>query len=287
MLRPPPIEPSFEPGSGWLSFVVRLSIFSVCFSLRFHWGNSSSKERGSPSCATCRQGLVCVPSTPSRKPLMPRTRHIYALYTTGPQTLDRAYFYVGRSFDPEARARQHRRAVATGTEDKYVYMRQLAAVGRAWSWEELGVVQPDDHEHDSERWWVIRLIREGHMLRNMRHGSRKEQLELAAQVSDPSIRSAEDVRRQREQREARQADATLSRSRQFVRRQRRVDAEAALKSGIRNVATCSALPRGLRHRLVRDGVVRIEAGVSLRSVYSLTCARARLDELVALCVVGT
>jgi len=199
---------------------------------------------------------------------------IYALFYLEPQTCDKKYFYVGQSNDLGRRLKEHRRLISNGTEDKYVFMRQLARRGVAWDADTLKIIPDGEHPPDHERWYVIKLVRDGHELQNMRHGSRAHQLEIAQQVADLRIRSVVDVRRDRERRAVRAGEAS--------KRLRRKILKSALKNvGIPDVATDLALPPRLRARLQQHGVTSIERGVELSFIVQTARPDRQMRELEA------
>lgn len=163
-----------------------------------------------------------------------QTLDIYGLYVDGPEGV-RRYFYVGRSKDVGRRAKQHGYATQVRHEDVYEHLRALEADGTPWHLAVLETVTEDDWWPDAERWHVIRLIRDGHDLRNMRHGSRAHLEELAGQVKARHIRSAADVRSDR-----------LHRGQMTSRRHRRKvlrgELAAMIRRGeVRDVVACTAL----------------------------------------------
>lgn len=190
---------------------------------------------------------------------MPRI--IYALYYMDPTAVPEAkrYFYVGQSSNPDRREKEHRGLIASGTEDKYVFMRRLVEQGVTWYLERLHEVPEHSYPPDNERWWVISLCRGGHKLTNMRHGSEAHRIELAAQVDNPAIRSVADVALAR-------TSLSLD-SRGASRRFRRQLLERELKSrGIRPVSEAGLLPPALKRRLVAGNIQAIEKGVDLSSI---------------------
>jgi hypothetical protein len=128
------------------------------------------------------------------------TRTIYGLYYIDPGTGTKRYFYVGRSFDVGRRLRQHHYAKRARHEDVYGFIRDLEAAGIDWHHDVLKVIPVGEYALDNERWFVIKLTREGHQLQNMRYGSVERRQELARMISAPSIRSAADVARYRTRR---------------------------------------------------------------------------------------
>jgi hypothetical protein len=101
-------------------------------------------------------------------------RSIYGFYycdKTHPEI--RCFFYVGRSIDVLRRFKEHNYAKKAGHEDKYEFIRDLEAKGIAWEVEVLREIPDGDYPPDNERWFVIKLIREGHQLMNMRYGSKE------------------------------------------------------------------------------------------------------------------
>jgi hypothetical protein len=92
------------------------------------------------------------------------------------------YFYVGRSKNLPRRMREHRYHAPKGHEDKYRRIRQLEAASIDWTSEVIEHVPDEKYYPDAERWYVIKLTREGHELMNMRHGSVEHRKELAEQI---------------------------------------------------------------------------------------------------------
>src|SRR3990167_8089531 len=115
---------------------------------------------------------------------------IYALYYLDPDDASRRrYFYVGRSVNPARRLRQHELLSVRGHEDKYAFIRKLQGRGVAWHLDVLAAVADGEYPQDWERFHVIDLVRKGHALTNMRHGTSEQQRELADQVGNVAIRS--------------------------------------------------------------------------------------------------
>lgn len=189
-----------------------------------------------------------------------RDYRIYALYLTTPDG-SRQYFYVGKTRRAiAARVREHVNRTSRGHEDLYVHLRALAAAGADWACEELRVCDAQ-YEPDVERFEVVRLLRLGHDLCNMRYGDAGHRAELIRLRDDPAIRSAADVRRAR-------LDAT---SRAELRRavkargrlRRRALADLLRDTGIPSTRACALLRGVLVRRLTRHGDVTIERTVSL------------------------
>jgi hypothetical protein len=185
------------------------------------------------------------------------SRTVYALfYGDEAEPSGKHYFYVGRSIDMFRREKQHHYAKKKGHEDKYEFIRELERKGIAWRTEALREIAEDEYPPDNERWYVIKLTREGHALMNMRHGSAEHRRELAEQVQNPRIRNAADVRMDR----ARRKYASS-------RKLRRRVLEAALrKEGIPNVFEDKLLPPVLRKRLIARNCKCVEKGVTLSEV---------------------
>ena len=193
---------------------------------------------------------------------------IYALFYL--DASDRKnYFYVGRSNDVSRRERQHRYAKIKGHEDKYEFIRSLDNKGLAWQLESLREIPDDESPPDNERWFVIKLTREGHTLTNMRHGSAEHRRELAEQVKSPLIRNATDVRMDQIRRK-------YSASRNL---RRRVLEKALRNEGIPNVAEDGLLPPILRKRLLARNCTCVERGVSLSALISSERAEPLLRSL--------
>ena len=199
------------------------------------------------------------------------SRTVYSLFYVDPCAPERkCYFYVGRSIDMFRREKQHRYAKTKGHEDKYEFIRSLEMRGLIWQVEALREIPEDEHPPDNERWFVIKLTRDGHTLMNMRHGSVEHRKELAEQVQSPSIRNANDVRIDR-----------VRRKYSASRRLRRRMLEAALrKEGIPNVAEDGLLPPVLRKRLLARNCTYIERGVTLSEVIRLERAEPKFKRLL-------
>lgn len=195
---------------------------------------------------------------------------IYGLYYFEPKVpSQKAYFYVGQSIDSIRREKQHRYAAKNGHEDKYEFMRQLESRGLQWYKETLREIPEGEYPPDNERWFVIKLTRDGHTLMNMRHGSVAHRKELAEQVISLAIRSVSDVKNDRERRK-------FAASRNL---RRRLLEKALRKEGIPDVRNDGLLPRVLKRRLVARGVRSIERGVTLATIVSLERAAPELDRL--------
>lgn len=171
----------------------------------------------------------------------------------------RRYFYVGRSQDVARRFKQHIYLKAQGHEDKYAYIRELERKGLTWDVETLKVIPDGEYPPDNERWAVIKLIREGHDLMNMRYGSAARLKEIAEQARDPTIRGVADVASQRKGR-------AFSAKKRV---QRRVLRETLKREGIPDVATDTMLPRRLRSRAMQSGFTRIQPGMKLEDLVPL------------------
>ena len=91
---------------------------------------------------------------------------IYLLFYV--EDVVRRYFYVGRTKDLNRRMREHRYCSRTRNEDVYQKMRELERSGIAWDCE---VIDGEANRY-AERHHISKLIRAGHQLMNMRHGSR-------------------------------------------------------------------------------------------------------------------
>lgn len=167
---------------------------------------------------------------------------IYGIYTIAEDSVQKKYFYVGKTNNLARRIKEHERAKATGTEDKYVYMRSIQDQDIQWFYEELVSIPDEDYWHDHERLHVILLIREGHELMNMRHGDRGKLKEIAEQVKDINIRSAADVKYDRESREKSREVVKLRRSRKMRRTELRKALRQALKVGIPSIKDDKILP---------------------------------------------
>lgn len=197
-------------------------------------------------------------------------RFIYGLYYhDSAASALKHYFYVGRSVDVSRRFKQHNYAKKTGREDKYEYIRQLEAKGIAWGIEVLREIPDGEYPPDNERWFVIKLTREGHSLMNMRYGSEEHRQELAEQVKSPRIRSADDVKRDR-----------LRRGYLASKRVRRRIVDATLKrQGVPDVRSDTLLPQVLRRYLTKQGIRSIAAGAALGEIFRMARTHRNLEPL--------
>lgn len=137
-------------------------------------------------------------------------------------------FYVGRtSRPPQVRENEHRRNSVTGTEDKYVFIRELEKDGYAWRMRVIKEIDEADYPPDYERWYVIDYTRKGHDLMNMKHGDKEKRLEIAEQVKNLKIRSVHDVKVERQKAEELKIRAEFERAealRQKILRQEEYEA---------------------------------------------------------------
>ena len=129
--------------------------------------------------------------------------HIYALFLDTPQ--GRNYFYVGRSTrEPEIRLGEHKRAAGNKrkTEDVYQFIRQRGIVDgeHVWGHEILCWVD-EGNPNDYEDFYVVKLIRAGHKLQNMKAGDARRIAAIAMANSEARINSVADVKKYREQTE--------------------------------------------------------------------------------------
>ena len=199
-------------------------------------------------------------------------RTIYGLYYFEPgATSTKRYFYVGRSIDMFQRERQHRYAKKSGREDKYEFIRDLESRGISWHPESLREISENEYPPDNERWFVIKLTREGHNLTNMRHGSEERRRELAEQVGNIVIRSVADVQAVRVRRKYAESRAL----------RRRMLKQALRKEGIPDVTKDGLLPPILKRRLLTKGCLKVEKGVTLTEIIKLERAEPMFKRLEA------
>ncbi len=118
--------------------------------------------------------------------------HIYALYSE--YDMVKSYFYVGRSKrSPEIRLNEHLQAVnnTKKTEDVYCHIRDNLMLCGIPVFEHEILCWCDDNEpQDCEDYYVIKLIRKGHKLMNMKKGDAKK---TAAQNEIMSIAKSKEV----------------------------------------------------------------------------------------------
>lgn len=126
------------------------------------------------------------------------SERIYALYYE--TAAGRQYFYVGRTERAgDVRYREHRAAVISDAPrfqtDVYRFIRDevFCAV-----FEEEILCECTENPDDHEDYYVVKLIREGYVLRNMKHGDAKRMAATALANSSEVIRSVKDVRAYKE-----------------------------------------------------------------------------------------
>ena len=130
------------------------------------------------------------------------TESIYGLFYDdfrSPQHLqegpDEVLFYVGRTTNIEKRMKQHLYEAGAGTEDKYVFMRDLKQKNIEWHHKVLQAVCDSDNR-PWEYFYVIESIRKGSPLKNMRYGDfqhiSSSRLNLFA--ADKSICTVDDLK---------------------------------------------------------------------------------------------
>ncbi len=200
------------------------------------------------------------------------SRTVYGLfYVDSKADTGKRYFYVGRSVDMFRREKQHNYAKAKGHEDKYEFIRQLETLGITWHIGSLREIPNDEYPPDNERWFVIKLTRDGHTLMNMRHGSVEHRRELAEQIQTVNIRNVSDVREDRMRRK-------YAASRRL---KRRLLESALTREGIPNIGDDRLLPPVLRKRLLALNWRPIPPRMALSEVISLARATPKLLRLLA------
>lgn len=129
--------------------------------------------------------------------------NIYALYHYLNGEGKKIYFYVGHTNNPERRFNEHRRN-AGRTEDVYKYIRSKVLC-QIFEMEILCECK-DEEPTDYEDFYVIKLIREGHELQNMKHGDAKSYA-LNDEIADMTKNkiTIESVKQLREYREGERA----------------------------------------------------------------------------------
>lgn len=118
--------------------------------------------------------------------------HIYALthWIDG----KKIYFYVGRSSRPDGiRYKEHQYASDWGYTSVYRYIRENVLCG-IFEEEILCRCSDEIEVDDSEFFWVVKLIREGHKLMNEKNGDAKRIAAEECAASKYSINSVSDVR---------------------------------------------------------------------------------------------
>lgn len=186
---------------------------------------------------------------------------VYGLFTRAADGQKR-YFYVGKTRRSIAtRIREHVSRLSKGHEDVYNYLRRLDDSHIEWSYECLRFCAHQEYVQDAERYEVIRLLRLGHDLCNMRYGDANHKAELARQTADVSLRSVADVMK------ARLATEYAYEVRRQVKNRGRLRRKALIallkEEGISSVENCNLIPAAMRRRLTINGDLSIYRGCSL------------------------
>lgn len=138
------------------------------------------------------------------------TKFIYALYYydfDSPQVQENGpnevFFYIGRTTNPERRLKQHQYKALRGTEDNYVFIRELNQKNKEWDMEVLREVMDTDNR-PWEYWYVIESIRKGSPLKNMRYGDFQHisTNRLKEFATDKSINDIDDLKKRIDKEEA-------------------------------------------------------------------------------------
>ena len=131
------------------------------------------------------------------------TKFIYSLYydnfdsphyqENGPNEV---LFYIARTTNPERRLREHRYKALRGSEDNYVFIRELNQKNTEWDMEVLREVMDTDNR-PWECWYVIESIRKGSPLKNMRYGDFQHisTNRLKEFATDKSINGVDDLKK--------------------------------------------------------------------------------------------
>lgn len=127
------------------------------------------------------------------------TEFVYGLYFT--YNDEKFYFYVGRSGrgvhrEPGVRFKEHQYHATYDTTQVYTFIReQLNAYNVDWYEDVLCWCSDDEATvNDTEMFWVIKMILDGHDLKNAKHGDAKKYVEAKAAISSGyTIESPKDV----------------------------------------------------------------------------------------------
>lgn len=104
------------------------------------------------------------------------------------------YFYVGRTTRPDGvRFKEHQYAADWGHTSVYKYIRENVLC-EIFEEEVLCRCSDDLETDDSEFYWVVKLIREGHKLQNEKNGDAKRAAAEECAASTYAINTVSDVR---------------------------------------------------------------------------------------------
>ena len=171
---------------------------------------------------------------------------VYGLYALWPSGT-RDFFYVGQTQDLKRRMKEHEYGKRYRHEDVYECLREMEAMELPWHAEILELVGGDVRSSSAERDQVVRMIRAGHELRNMRHGMVRY-LAKRAETDEKLAEALETLRLRREgagpstrSQEWRQGSGGVA-SRKLRREVLRQSLEAMLRTGkVRDLAACTEL----------------------------------------------
>lgn len=114
----------------------------------------------------------------------------YLYYLTYTIEDNKHIFYCGRTNDLDRRLGEHKRQVALGTEDKYVFIREHL-IDIPWCLEVIKTINKDEYPSDYEAFYVMRAHRDGHKLTNMKAGDEYRRMveDLSHEVNIETIES--------------------------------------------------------------------------------------------------
>lgn len=118
------------------------------------------------------------------------SQYVYAL--TCWKDCKKVYFYVGRTSRPQG-VRLHEHRTSTRTTSVYKYINEQVPAG-IFEEEVLSQISDDMDAEDSEFFWVVKMIREGHDIQNERNGDAKRVAAIECAKSSIQINNLNDVR---------------------------------------------------------------------------------------------
>lgn len=146
-------------------------------------------------------------------------KYLYALSYVDPKDNELYTFYIGKTNNLKRRESEHRIAAKHGSEDKYVFIRDVLETNNIeWGLHSLKEEPINKYVEDWERWYVIDYIRSGQPIQNMKHGDLDSIKELSEQLGDETILYVEDVIRDRLRREKQKKELAFKKSEKLRKR---------------------------------------------------------------------
>lgn len=106
-------------------------------------------------------------------------------------------FYVGRTNNLDRRFKEHMRDSIDGTEDKYVFMRELSARNLSWVMITECEIPDGMYPIDYEDTYFVNYVKAGFMMYNMKHGDAERRQSILDGMVEGEIRTVDEVQQLR------------------------------------------------------------------------------------------